>query len=533
MRVIARWPFLARRPAGEFDGTLRNRAAVDRWLAGHGAGPISNRPSDSTDRPRQVYALRPDLRAAFPHAYLPPGRRGFFDWLFTHGKAEFELTDSEIVAFLMELDRDPSHGIADMYRVTPRWQREVPGGLTSAGWPRLLDRLRTAEGLSGDWLATAVWPGEPVRPGGINLIGHFRLPCGVGEEITRFAQGLEQIGVPVSRRDVPAFQLTPSCAGPRPDGMENHAVTFLKFGATVDLKAVYDRAALYPRPGVYRVAGWSWELETLPSEAVNQLDFVDEIWVPSRFVAGAAERIAGAKPVRVMTPAVPVPVAPVNPRARFDLDPTAFVILFAFDAGSVLERKNPFALVRAVREAFRRDDRVTLVLKVSNGRTYPAPMARLRDEVAAIGGRVLEGTFPRGETEALLAACDCYASLHRSEGFGFSLAEAMLLGKPTVATGYSGNLDFMTPSNGFLVDYRLVELESTVGPYPSGARWAEPDVGHAAAVLRTVFEDGDGARQIGLRARQELTPLLDPPNAAKGIAARLHEIANLRAKIAA
>jgi glycosyltransferase involved in cell wall biosynthesis len=172
-------------------------------------------------------------------------------------------------------------------------------------------------------------------------------------------------------------------------------------------------------------------------------------------------------------------------------------------------------------------------MKVSNSAAAPDEMARLRDEVRDLGGRIIEGTLPRSETNALLAACDCYASLHRAEGFGLTLAEAMLLGKPTVATAYSANLDFMTPQNSFLVSNRLVELKSAIGPYPAGAVWAEPDVEHAVEHLRFVFEHRDDARQIGLRAKQDLEPLLDPTAAARRIARRLEEIHAQIGKVAA
>ncbi len=522
-----------RKTAAEFDGTLRDIEAANRWLASHGAGPIPSSVSASSDRPRQIFEIRSDLRLAFPHAYLPHGRRTFLDWLFTHGKTEFGVTNDEIVALLAELDHDPSHGITETYRLTHRWQEAVPNGLLPTVWPKLIRWLRNTEGVSGTWLNAAKPPSVTTRTDGLNLIGHFRLPCGVGEEVVRFAEGLEQFGVPITCRDVPAYHLMPPHSGLRPLGLEDHAISFLKFGAAVDLRAAYERAGLFPKPGVYRVAGWSWELDTFPAEAAQQLDFVDEIWVPSRFVANGVKQIANGKPVRVMTPAIPAPVVPANSRDRFDLDPKAFVILFAFDSGSVFERKNPFALIRAIRIAFRSDDRVTLVLKVSNGDAAPAMMARLKREVAEIGGRVIEGMLPREDVAALLVACDCYASLHRSEGFGFTLAEAMLLGKPTVATNYSGNLDFMTPENSFLISHRLVELDSDIGPYPQGARWAEPDVEHAAELLRYVFVQPEEARAVGLKAKADLELRLSPATAARRIVARLHEIHAFRSKAAA
>jgi glycosyltransferase involved in cell wall biosynthesis len=502
-------------------------------LASHGAGPIPSTVTASNDRPRQIYEFRPDLRAAYPHALLPPGRRAFFDWLFTHGRSEYGLASEEIVTLLVELDRDPSHGLADTFRLTPQWQQVVPHGLTPAGWPNLIRFIRETETFDGPWLAAAAPPATLPRSGGLNIIGHFRHPCGVGELAARFADGLEQLGMPVSRRDVPTFALTPPWSGPRPLGLEEHDVSAFWFGATVDVREAYRRAGLHPRSGVYRVAGWLWELDTFPPEAARQLDFVDEIWAPSRFVAAGAQKVAGGLPIRVIPPSVPTPMAPPNPRARFGIDPNVFVVLFTFDAGSVFERKNPFALVRAVRAAFRSDDRVELVMKVSNPAAAPEEMARLRDDVRKLGGRIIEGTLPRSETNALLAACDCYASLHRAEGFGLTLAEAMLLGKPTVATGYSANLDFMTPQNSYLVSHRLVELNSAIGPYPAGAAWADPDVGHAAGKLRFIFDHRDEARHVGLRAKQDLEPLLDPTAAARRISRRLAEIHALLGKAAA
>src|SRR4029078_1171927 len=134
----------------------------------------------------------------------------------------------------------------------------------------------------------------------------------------------------------------------------------------------------------------------------------------ARVLSAGGEKTRAGTPGRVLPPAVPVPVAPSNPRARFGLDPSAFVVLFTFDAGSVFERKNPFALVRGVRAAFGPDDHVVPVMKVSNPAAAPEAMARLRGEMDELGGRVVEGMLPRSETDTLLAPCDCYAALHRA-----------------------------------------------------------------------------------------------------------------------
>ena len=114
----------------------------------------------------------------------------------------------------------------------------------------------------------------------------------------------------------------------------------------------------------------------------------------------------------------------------------------------------------------------------------------------------------RADLLGFLAASDAYVSLHRAEGFGLPLAEAMLLGKPAVATNYSGNLDFMTPRNSWLVDFRRVALDRGHRPYPAGGTWAEPDLDHAAEQMRHVYRHREDANEVARRGRDELRALL-------------------------
>src|SRR5262249_46259940 len=130
----------------------------------------------------------------------------------------------------------------------------------------------------------------------------------------------------------------------------------------------------------------------------------------------------------------------------------------------------------------------------------------------------------REEVYALLNACDCYVSLHRSEGFGLTMAEAMLLGKPVIATGYSGNLDFMTPTNSLLVGYDRVPITRELPIYRKGPVWAEPSVDEAARAMRWVYEHPAAARALGLRARADVSRLLSLQTAGQRMARRLEVI---------
>ncbi|MGH9366769.1 MAG: glycosyltransferase family 4 protein, partial [Thermoanaerobaculia bacterium] len=205
-----------------------------------------------------------------------------------------------------------------------------------------------------------------------------------------------------------------------------------------------------------------------------------------------------------------------------------FTFLSIFDTASVLERKNPLGAVRAFARAFGADPRVKLILQVSNAGRAPELFDRLAEAAAGARVEVRAGALARASLEALLAACDAYVSLHRAEGFGLPIAEAMAAGKPVVATSYSGNTDYLDERTGFPVRWRYVELPQSIRDYDRGTRWAEPDEEHAAKLLRRVFEDrGEAARRAGA-GRRRIAELYSQEAAGRRVAQAL---ASLRARL--
>ena len=171
------------------------------------------------------------------------------------------------------------------------------------------------------------------------------------------------------------------------------------------------------------------------------------------------------------------------------------------------------------------DQPVELAIKVSQQESHwPEQWRELRRAAAEAGVKLIERGMPHGELLALMNAADAYVSMHRSEGFGLTMAEAMLMGKPTVATAYSGNVDFMTPDNSYLIDYSLVPITAAEVKAPPGAVWAEPSVEHAAQILRAIVDDPDKARAKGLLAQAELRVKLSHRAAGERMAARLRAI---------
>jgi glycosyltransferase involved in cell wall biosynthesis len=196
-----------------------------------------------------------------------------------------------------------------------------------------------------------------------------------------------------------------------------------------------------------------------------------------------------------------------------------------FDMHSYVERKNPHAVIEAYRRAFEPRARQTqLVIKASHLEAYPDAAARLSADLESVGGILISNSMNRSELSMLFAACDGYLSLHRCEGFGLTIAEAMVLGKPVVATGYSGNMDFMNASNSYPVRYRLTELDRDHGPYRRGTHWADPDLDHAAELMRQVFEQRGDARQKGITAAADIARWHSSLSAGQGVIERLKSI---------
>jgi 2-polyprenyl-3-methyl-5-hydroxy-6-metoxy-1,4-benzoquinol methylase/glycosyltransferase involved in cell wall biosynthesis len=339
-------------------------------------------------------------------------------------------------------------------------------------------------------------PGE-AQPG-IRVAGYLRTESGVGELGRLAVASVERAGIPVSTyldstalsRQGRAF----NASGP------DRLVNLVCVNAD-ELPNFAKRAGADFFEGHYTIGLWAWELEEFPEVFSTSFSYVDEVWGISSFTSEAIASTS-TKPVY----AFPLPV--VEPQVSSSIGrpalglPESFVFLFCFDLLSIFERKNPLGLIEAFSKAFSPGEGPTLVIKVVNGDIETGSLERLKLAAAQRPDVVVVDRYLDHEANvALMAACDCYVSLHRSEGFGLTLAEAMALGKPVIATGYSGNLDFMTPETSYLVPWKPGSVPVGCSPYPAGARWAEPDLDVAARMMRDVFENQLHAAEVGRRAK--------------------------------
>jgi glycosyltransferase involved in cell wall biosynthesis len=381
----------------------------------------------------------------------------------------------------------------------------------------------------------------------VRAIGDWRAATGLAEAARRSVSALLGAGVPLSIVDFSAVPEVPRSHERAPAWLGGVPVSSasdisLWYLNVNELVFVAEEQLRPPGSLPYVVASWFWELPRLATVFVEQVGRVDEIWVGSCFTADAFRGYTD-KPVKVMPCVVEPEPSPRMTRADFGLPERACLFLYAFDANSTLARKNPWDVIRAFRRAFRPEERrgpVRLVIKTINLARLPAAQARLAREVAEAGGLLIEDDVTQAELDALIALCDVYVSLHRSEGFGLGMAEAMYLGRPVIATAYSGNMDFMTQLNSCLVGYRLRpiavtenrEFEGMSSIYETGQLWADPDIDQAARWMRRLYSSPAERRRLGEAAAATIKRDYAASVASGAMITRLQEIAALsRGKI--
>jgi glycosyltransferase involved in cell wall biosynthesis len=389
-----------------------------------------------------------------------------------------------------------------------------------------VDRILAAE--EGESVSVPVDSGRPLPHGtlefGVNIAGYLTGEFGLAESARSIIRSLQAVGVPCALNNVEISWL-PNLDKTFKDFSETNPYRINLVAVNSDAHLFYEHKGPAYFQGHYNIATWFWESSSFPEEWVSRFADYQEIWVASRF---CAESLAKVSPIPVVKMSWPLDMEGLvagSDRARFGLGESSFVFLFSFDFLSVFERKNPLAVVEAFRNAFSETEDVVLVLKSVNSENDPENLERLKQATAGLNVRVIDARLDREMIRSLFASCDCYVSLHRSEGLGLGLAQSMILGKPVIATAYSGNMDFMNINNSFLVKYTLVELDKDYGPYRKGSVWAEPDIAHATEMMRAVYEDRATAAAVGRRAGEDIRKAMDPIVAGKEMLRRLLRVA--------
>ena len=365
---------------------------------------------------------------------------------------------------------------------------------------------------------------------GVNLIGHIRGDFGLGESCRLVANALKASGIPLLIHNLPlngpAGETDTTWLGLERDELR-YGVNLIHLNPNEIANAVWrlDRRALRNR---YNIAYWLWELQEFPPEWDYTFSLFDEIWTPSVFVSDAIRRRT-KKPVLTVPYALTVPKTERKySRGYFGLPEDVFLFMLSYDGNSVSERKNPMGSVRAYRKAFSPNDcGVGLVIKATHARE-----GDLADLWHMLSGYpnifVLTESYGKVEFNSLLQAVDVYVSLHKAEGFGLVMAEAMLLGTAVIATNWSANTEFMDTSVACMVRGDIVALAQDYPPYYKGNHWAAPDEAEAAVYMRKLYENSVFRDTMVKKARHHIMDLLSAENAAQKIRQRVETLFDLR-----
>ncbi|MGF6923382.1 glycosyltransferase family 4 protein [Paraburkholderia sp. 40] len=347
--------------------------------------------------------------------------------------------------------------------------------------------------------AVSISPLNRARPFGINIVGFPQGVLGLGEDARTAARALTTASIPSVLVNAPMIgppKLDMSISHLLSEDLK-HSVSLFCLPPPEMLRLSLEGGRKIIESDTYKIGSWPWELPQWPSAFGKVHTFVDELWAQSKFVQTTFAR-QRETPVYHMPMAVEVPPPAAAVRSRFKLPENTFLFYLMFDGNSWLTRKNPVAGVRAFQEAFGSGQSgVGLVVKAMNIREDD-PIWREVADIAAQDSRVhlISERLTRQDTIDFMACCDAYISLHRSEGFGRVIAEAMAIGQPVVVTNFSGNVDFCNADTSYLVDGELVPLRQGDYLFHEGQYWCDPDVSTAARQLVRVLDDANERERI-------------------------------------
>lgn len=505
------------------------------WINQPIDGLIANGTPALTRLHMEIHNIRVDLQAAYPDP-LGASRRQFVNWLQESAASQLNLDPVFVPGHQSAQPARTSVELGSLQFLTQRVTRSVHRRIKQGAKEmlpadsQLFQKLRM---FNKKYLEKSVDVSRPSvpqparvqhnRPFGVNVAGYIQGEFGVAEVARASLKSLAAAQVPhvlnnvktqVYREDDPTFaEFAPN---------NPHRVNLVHVNADQAGVFANEKGPGYFQ-GRYNIGCWFWELSTFPQQWRSAFDYYQEIWVASGF---CQESIASQSPIPVVKMTFPILVDEneIRPnRKHFGLPEDQFIFGFVFDYNSLAERKNPYGLLNAFEMAFGDKKDALLVIKTINGEHTPEKVQQLREAAQRCRANIhfIDGYVHRQDAISLVASFDSFVSLHRSEGLGIGMAQAMRLKKPVIATGYSGNMDFMDHNNSFLVRYKLTELQQNYGPYEKGNVWADPDLEHAAALMRQVYEDRATAQQIAERAALDIKTRMTPEAAGREMKARL------------
>ncbi len=364
------------------------------------------------------------------------------------------------------------------------------------------------------------------------FIGYLEAGLGLGESLRGLVRSLAETGLPFALYPFRVGVETRLIGGfmeGRYDLRHRHQVNVIEVPAD-QLPGLFRELGRWKMGHSYNILRTYWELPKAPAEWAPMLKGIHEIWAPNEFVSNAFRDIFDG-PIKIIPPCIEIEPENAFDREQLGLDVDRFYFTFSFDYFSYPDRKNPLGVVRAFQAAFPDpDEKVGLVIKSTSATDQYLEIKSAILEAARHDPRikVIDRTLPRNEMLSLIGRSDCYISLHRSEGFGLGMAEAMAYGKPVIGTNYSGCAEFLSDRTGFPVAFTLRQVQPDEYVFADGQSWAEPDCASAVEAMRRVYHDPQERQIRAAAGRAFIEAHYGRESVGRIAARRLHDVLSIR-----
>jgi glycosyltransferase involved in cell wall biosynthesis len=341
---------------------------------------------------------------------------------------------------------------------------------------------------------------------GVNVFGYINGEFGLGEAVRLLIKAMEDANIPLALINYETVLTSEDKTFQNFSEKAPYFLNLVLLGINSSKEVIFHLNNNDFFKNKHNIFFLNWESENFPAEYVKNLSFYNEIWTPTKYCQDIVAKFCSI-PVQIVHYPLEIKLLEnIDIESENFYDKNKFNFLFMFDYNSSFERKNSLGLIEAFEMAFGKNNKdVFLTIKTSKSTRFFNEKKLLTDRISNFSNiKIVEKIFEKDTLHKIIKGCDSYISLHRSEGFGLTMAEAMYFEKPVIATGYSGNTEFMDNTNSFLVDFEIFKVDSDILNYDRNTIWSNPDVKHASILLKKVSENSNEVKFVAANGQKNI-----------------------------